>query len=694
MSAKVSVFLGDLVHTWKRNSVWNMPLNIGFIAAYAAKHVAESVEYTLFKRPEHLIEAIKTRKPAVVALSYYIWNENLNDFVFKLCKSINQNILTIGGGPNITDLNSSESHATTFFQNHPHCDVYVLNQGEKGFSDVVNLFLDRGALVAGLTRSAIPGCLVFRREDQEALVGGKIDSIQSLDDIPSPYLTGIMDPFFHEPFMPMFETNRSCPYRCTFCAWGIGSKKLTQFSDQRIFDEIDYISKRCTKTALWRITDANFGILERDVGIARRLLQNHNRYGQPKHVMCNWNKSRPDRVFRVAKELGDICEVGASMQTLNDDTLKEVKRRNLSLSDIVSIRDNLKSSGSTTPLIGELILGLPLDTARAQIESNKRLVDMNVEPVNYNAILLPGTEMASPETRKAHFRKTGWRLCDDSFGVYDEVKIFEGLEIVRETTTMTEHEIWSFRLFHFMMQFLWGREWYVDYLSLFRAFGTHPVNAVVRITDAFRKTDGDLGQVYRDFCADHSLESFDSMTSLIDYWSREENLARLAEGSYGKLNSVYQFRILLEHQNAFNAFLHEFALAEWAEMGLSNRDELSAMCGEVLRFASSLRIPIDSDLSFPLTRTVSFRYDILEWRQCARSGLPRKVDGAGAVYDFYVPERQRSLLSIQLEQFRSHSLQMTLRKMATDTRANQFFYESRRADLLDSMAFDTMSKSY
>lgn len=100
-----------------------------------------------------------------------------------------------------------------------------------------------------LRQQAIPGCLTSL-PGNEVFIGEKLTDIKDLDEIPSPYLTGLFDPFCEEAIIPLIETNRSCPYRCTFCAWGIGSHKLTQFSNQRLFDEIEYIGKRCKKSAL------------------------------------------------------------------------------------------------------------------------------------------------------------------------------------------------------------------------------------------------------------------------------------------------------------------------------------------------------------------------------------------------------------------------------------------------------------
>ena len=48
-------------------------------------------------------------------------------------------------------------------------------------------------------------------------VGENIGTLDDLNEIPSPYLSGMLDEFFEDRWMPVLETNRSCPYRCTLC---------------------------------------------------------------------------------------------------------------------------------------------------------------------------------------------------------------------------------------------------------------------------------------------------------------------------------------------------------------------------------------------------------------------------------------------------------------------------------------------
>jgi len=49
---------------------------------------------------------------------------------------------------------------------------------------------------------------------------------KNIKNVPSPYLAGYLDEFLDAGLVPMFETNLGCPFRCSFCAWGIASKNI------------------------------------------------------------------------------------------------------------------------------------------------------------------------------------------------------------------------------------------------------------------------------------------------------------------------------------------------------------------------------------------------------------------------------------------------------------------------------------
>lgn len=677
----MKVFLGDLVHDWEKVSLWTLPLNVGYIGAYARAQLSEPLEVRLFKRPQRMIDAIKAEKPDVVGLAHYVWNANLNAVVFRLAKEHVPDVFTVGGGPIFTSANADADHARAFFAAVPDCDAYVVNQGEKGFAALLARFIEAGGDPERFAREPVAGALVndLARRDR-VLVGAPLDVIRDLDEIPSPYLAGMLDSFFDEPFVPILETNRSCPYRCTFCAWGIGTGKLATFSDARVFAEIDYIAEHCGESMNLFIADANFSILDRDEAIARRLRESHERRGYPGHVSAQWNKTRPDRVLRVARQLGDIAEVGASMQSLKPEVLDAIKRRNLPIDVVAGMIGTLNAEGIRMSLFTELILGLPEETRQSHIDANKTMIDLGAEVFNYNLHLLPGTEMDTAETRRRYFKRTGWRLHDNAFGIYEGATVFEGQEVVLETSTMSVEELRSFRFIHFLIQFMWGRKWYYDYLHLFREAGVHPVDMVVRLADSFRDDDGEMGALYARFRDDHALENFTTFAELKAYWSAEENLERLRRGDYGKLNYAYTYAILLDHYDAFNAFLAKVSRAVARELALDGDAAFLERCDDVLAFSRELRVSLSQAHEMVESKRRSFAFDLLSWRKSGYKGAPARLSTSDRYeFEFYLPERQREVLRRQLRQFRSDNISLTLRKMSEEIGADQFFYEVRAA---------------
>lgn len=682
MNTPIKIYLGDLVHTWEKASTWTFPLNIGFISAYAKKHLGDQVEFRLFKRPEVMIEAIKSDPPDVVGLGYYVWNANLNGLVCKIAKQANADVFTVGGGPNFTSINTTPDQAAEVFQGQRELDAYVVNQGERGFVEIMKAYIEADGDVGRVRTLTVDGCVV--NADAEAAkvnIGEPLAALRELDEIPSPYLTGILDEFFDEPFAPVLETNRSCPYRCTFCAWGIGTAKMTRFAEDRVFEEIDYIGQRCKNAAQMFIADANFGMLHRDADIARHLNASHKKYGFPGHLAVQWHKSRPDLIIKAAREVKDISRIGASMQSMHPETLEAVKRKNLPLEDVKMMLEELSEDGQEMPLVSELILGLPEETRESHLEANRTMIDAGAEMINYNLYLLPGTEMDSKESREKYFKETGFRLMDNAFGVYDGVAVFEGQETVQATSTMSRDELRGFRFYHFLLQFMWGGRWYYDYINLFRGLGVHPVDLIDRICQTFpRDEDSPLGKLFQAFKADHDLETFKTYEDMCAYWSQPDHLERLRTGGYGKLNYAFTYKVLLECRAEFDAFLLDMAAKMADESAPDNARRIVDITGDILNFGAALQVKLNEDMSLVPTSWADFGHDILGWREGGYQGLPAASEGNAVHYKFTVSDAQNEKLTRLLRQYASHNKNLTLRKMSEYIKPHEFFYTAETTD--------------
>ena len=672
---KIIIYLGSLEHTWGKIGTWVFPLSVATVGSYAKSIYGEAVEIHLFKKPAALLAACRKRAPHIVGLSYYCWVKRLNTRVFDLIKTISPSTLTVGGGPEFTVLNATEELGRRFFQIHGSCDAFVIDSGELGFSNLISTYMDTGGDLHQIRSRMIDGCLVNDiAENDHTRVAPPAPSIKALGDIPSPYLSGMLDAFFEGPYIPIIETNRSCPYECTFCAWGKSEKKIYRYDTQRILAEVEYIAKRTKHTKVLEFADANFGIFKRDIEIAHKISECSKSYGYPGYVDVSWNKSRTDLLLQVMEEFNGLTKYCAATQSTNPDVLKEVKRRNLKQTDLLKFDQDLKARDMQ--MSTELILGLPLETRESHLEANRYFMDLGTEIFNYNLHLLPGTDLNNPEARKKYFRKTAWRLFDMSFGIYEGEPVFDAEEHVLETSTMSMEALRSFRLIHFLIQFMWSRKWYYDYLQIFRSIQVHPMDVILQVADRLKENEGEMGTVYQEFASDHDLELFDSYESLYEYWRQAENMKRLESGEYGKLNYLFTYRILLEHAEAFTGFLYETAEAIAARQAGIDSSLFLDQVSTILDFTASLRIDLQHDgaLTNSWRRTLS--YDLLSWRN---SDYNETLNKGSFELEYFLPENQSELLLKMFGQYQSHSRNLTLRKMTEQIAPENMFYQVRMA---------------
>ena len=129
---------------------------------------------------------------------------------------------------------------------YPEVDVYVSIEGEVGFRNIVEIALQsksKHELKDKVLSQPIDGC-ISRDKTGKLQYSIPVGRKNNLDEIPSPYKTGLMDKFFDGRLTPMIQTNRGCPFSCTFCTEGQGYwSKVKVKSREVINGEISYISK-------------------------------------------------------------------------------------------------------------------------------------------------------------------------------------------------------------------------------------------------------------------------------------------------------------------------------------------------------------------------------------------------------------------------------------------------------------------
>jgi radical SAM superfamily enzyme YgiQ (UPF0313 family) len=336
--------------------------------------------------------------PAIWLFSCYMWNCDDNLEMAKKIKAISPDSITIFGGPHVPKY---EVECEQFFHDNPAVDITARAEGEITFAEILEtIAADNGNLKTDL--SNVDG-ISFRDNDGNIIRTKDRVRTRDLDIFPSPYLSGELD---HECFDGLngliLETNRGCPYGCTFCDWGAATlQKVSLFDLDRIREEIFHIGKRRTNSIY--IADANFGAFERDLDIARFLVESKQKHGYPRFFACNYAKNPTPRLAKIIKTLneGGMLNSGIiSMQSTNEATLDAIDRSNINTRRYEKLIDIFREEG--LKLSSELMIGLPGQTYESHREDLQFFIDRKLMAVIYNTQLMPNAPMNEPGYREKY----------------------------------------------------------------------------------------------------------------------------------------------------------------------------------------------------------------------------------------------------------------------------------------------------
>lgn len=341
----------------------------------------------------------------MACFSVCIWNHQLSLKVARLVKKKFPDCYIVFGGPQISKIDE---------QRYDFIDHVIEHEGEKKF---VELFL-------------VPG----------------LESDVPLDTYPSPYTAGLYDQILADnpdiDFQAIVETNRGCPFSCSFCYWGQGfdENKIRFHSTDYINEEAFWIGNHKIKYVF--MADANFGMYKQDKDTARIYAVTKNICGYPEKVRVCYGKNREDNVFDTAKILSDAGlskAITLARQSNSQTVLDKIERTNIRSDVYTNLEKRYRDAGMTT--YSELILGLPGETMESFIDGVKEAVKHCNKLFVYHCTILPNTPMADPDYIKKHGLKTvRVPLAEIHCKIRESGMVMEYEDIVIETNTMTTKE--------------------------------------------------------------------------------------------------------------------------------------------------------------------------------------------------------------------------------------------------------------
>ncbi len=363
--------------------------------------------------------------PDILAFSVMGWNYRSFGALSATFKQLNPDGWVIFGGNHVSE------QAARVFRMLPEVDIVVNGEGEFTFRDILLAYLD------GLDKEElykIPG-LSFKDRHGLLVTNVARERAQDLDVIPSPFLTGALEltdndgKFRYD--VALMETNRGCPYKCAFCYWGgaVG-QKVRAFSSERLRLELEVFAKLKVHTIV--SCDANFGLLRGDVDFVQALIETRDRFGFPRALETSWakNKSRTFyQIVKMMKEAGMRSSFTLALQTLSDEALGNMNRRNMKVNEWEDLVAWLDKEG--LDCYAELIWGAPGETPASFMEGYDRLSRRVSRIAVYPMLLLPNTEYM---TKKGEFGIKSVRGDHDDFEyvlAHDTVTFAENQQMQR-----------------------------------------------------------------------------------------------------------------------------------------------------------------------------------------------------------------------------------------------------------------------
>jgi radical SAM superfamily enzyme YgiQ (UPF0313 family) len=342
-----------------------------------------------------LIDRIVESKPNLVGFSCYMWNVNVfNEIATALRTRIPKTKIIWGG-----------SEMSSDFLVQGKFDKFEMDFCVSGEGEVTFLEFLKNQTFGVPELSKIPG-LAYRDKPSEPFkINPKREALEVLHDIPSPFLTGVVDDevLLRPKIEANIETQRGCNLRCSYCTYHKDMDTITYSSLDRVVSEVVYIVNKGVKRV--RFVDANFSS---DLNYAKEIIRTFIEKQFELKLMFELIPGFIDEElatlfeeFSCLHPLNDIT-LGVGVQSIKLETNKAM-RRGIKIEKFNYTFDLIKKHNLFAKI--DLIIGLPgenLTDIEASLEYMMETVRFGQGHLLCFHVLrgLPGTELLEIAQKK------------------------------------------------------------------------------------------------------------------------------------------------------------------------------------------------------------------------------------------------------------------------------------------------------
>lgn len=311
-------------------------------------------------------------EPDVLAIPVTCWNARKVHEVCRLVAAARPECRIVLGGPEVGPI------AGDVLASHPEVYAVVRGEGEVTFADLL------AEIVGDGDAWRVQGLAV--RRDGEVVVTSDRALIADLDQIPSPYLTGVLEPLDGGAYL---ETYRGCPHDCAYCFEGKGYGRIRSFSDKRIAEEISFVAQ-FQGIRSFSFIDPVFNLTNERLLKLVAMMAPHVARGIRLHTIEVDIERIDDTAAALLCQAG-VVSVETGPQTIGPAAL-EVCRRTFRPERFTSGIEALKRAGITCEC--DLIVGLPGDDAYDFIAGLRFCLELDPGKIQSSTLhVLPGTDL-------------------------------------------------------------------------------------------------------------------------------------------------------------------------------------------------------------------------------------------------------------------------------------------------------------
>lgn len=646
------IYLADLGHNQVTISSDVYPLGVGNLATYAQAYVRHrgQLDIQIFREPQDLKTAIDTEAPDVLGLSSYSWNHHLALEFARYAKARSARTITMMGGPNFPlELPEQES----WMRGMPEIDIGVRGptyEGERAFRNIIQRYVDVGGRLQGIQEEPVPGNLWINRRSGEFVVGPAVERIADLDEIPSPYLAGLMDPYFATGYLPMMAIARGCPFSCTFCNSSVQSNsKIYRHSLENLKADLVYIAERVRPEVALTFADDNFGMYDFDEEVADFIAHLQDRYNWPRYIRTTTGKNRGERIINIMRRIRAALPMTAAVQSMNPAVLKNIERSNIKLETYTQIQTEVRAQGMQS--YGELILCLPGETKESFLKGIRDLMNAGVTRISaHQLMLLHGAPLSTAESRAKFGMKTMVRVVARNIGDYTGEPVIETEEMVVSTPTFSFEDYLHLRVFHLLLTIFYYEGNFEEAFEFARQQGVSAFDLVTVMQSMLDRAPAAFRKVIDNFVLESREELFPSREDCVA-WARQ-HFEGLASGEIGG-NLLSKYSMLGRFYAAAEAL--DFLRDVLAEATGAKPDGAAEQMEAVMAYLRGVMLHAPFSKSLLAAPAWSSAYDIEAW-STEKYSKPLSDYHFGEVRKFQtvVDEKRRAVIENRIRTFGEH----------------------------------------